>query len=196
MQIFLHLRQTTSQGGQAILRVVLRHFWNVLVDRFRRLATVRRLGRLEPRVAEYVAGVEALRRVLPQQAADEAPPANGNAVRNDVASQRYLRKQDRRLRVLERITADEHRVEDDPEAPHVGRLARIAVVRLEDFGADVCRAAVFLGHVIAVRVGQYTGIFKTTDLNIGPEARQMRTLSESLHEIKQNVQDSNITPQK
>lgn len=55
-----------------------------------------------------------------------------------------LFKEEAYVRIVERVLAHEHRVEDDPEAPDVGHLAGIAIRRVEYFGADVGQAAVLI----------------------------------------------------
>lgn len=62
---------------------------------------------------------------------------------------------------MERILADQHRVEDDPEAPDVGRFPGVTVRGVENFGADVGWTSVLVGHLVIVRIVENVRLFET-----------------------------------
>ena len=67
----------------------------------------------QPRMPEHVLGYRALGRFSPQQSAHEAARTRTKGVRDGKVAARYLGEEARVLGVVERVTAHQHRVQED-----------------------------------------------------------------------------------
>lgn len=74
----------------------------------------------------HVLRVRPLRRFFSQQRPDETPGTGAEALWYSELTARDLGEQRRVFSVVERITADQHRVEENTEGPDVGGFARIS----------------------------------------------------------------------
>lgn len=123
---------------------------------------------LQPGVPEHVLRGEPLRGVPPQQRPDEAARPRAQPVRHHVVAAADLGEQRGVLRVVERVPSHERGVEDDPQAPHVSRPARVLGVAAQDLGADVRRAPpLVLKQVVLGRI-QNHGVLQRLQLQRRP----------------------------
>lgn len=102
----------------------------------------------EPGMVQDLPRGEALRRLSPQDATDEASRLGRQRLGDAELAAADLAEERAGLHVVEGIAAHEDGVEHDAQAPHVRRLAGVAAVRVEDFGADVGRTAMLVGERI------------------------------------------------
>lgn len=100
----------------------------------------------------HVLGVRSLRRLLSQQRTDQALGARAQALRHGKLAARDLGEEVRVLGVIERITADQHRVEQHAQRPDVRRLAGIGASGAQHFRRDIRRAAAPVGQLVVVVV--------------------------------------------
>lgn len=104
----------------------------------------------EPGVLQDLSGGEALGGLPAQYGADQALGLRGQRLGDVEVAPADFAEERPRLHVVERVAPHQDGVKHDAEAPHVGRLARIAAVGVEDLGANVRRAAVFVRERIVV----------------------------------------------
>jgi len=71
------------------------------------------------------------------------------------------------LGTVERIPSDQHGVEHDPEAPHVGGAARVLTVGLQDLRRHVGGAAVLVRQQVVSVVLQHHGVLQGLQLDLG-----------------------------
>lgn len=95
----------------------------------------------------------------PQQISKEALAERRDVFGDGVETKANLFKQSPNVRVVEWILAYEHRIQNDSEAPDIGRFSSIAFLRVENFGADVRQTSVLVGQMVAV-VGKNVSLFQ------------------------------------
>lgn len=138
--------------------------WHRLFGRAYFLVTQRRFpGRwrhVEPRVSEQLSCCESLRGFFPQQALEQTLGLGRQTFRQTALASANFGKKCGRVRVVEGVAADQHRVQHDPEAPHVGHLAGVRRGTAEDLWADVGRAAVGVWHRVILGVLQNAAVLK------------------------------------
>lgn len=98
----------------------------------------------EPGVLQNLSGGEALGGLPAQYGADQALGLRRQRLWDVEVAPADFAEQRSRLDVVERVAPHQDGVKHDAEAPHIGRLARIAAVGVEDLGANVGRAAMFV----------------------------------------------------
>lgn len=107
--------------------------------------------------------------IVAQQRADESADKVRDSVRNVVVATANLLKEALGVGIKEGVMSHEEGVEDDAEAPEVGRPARVAA-RLQHLGADVGGAAVTLGE--PARFVEELCIFQVLQLENSPGGRE------------------------
>ena len=103
---------------------------------------------------------ESLARLLPQEALEEALGFRGQALRQAALAPADFGKQRGRVGVVEGVTAHQHGVEHDAQAPHVGHFAGVRGRAAEDLRADVRGAAVGVRHGVIGRVLQDAAVLE------------------------------------
>lgn len=112
-----------------------------------------RWGRpVEPRVSEQLSRCESLPGFFPQQALEQTLGLGRQALWQTALASADFGKQCSRVWVMEGVATNQHGVQHDPQAPHVGHLARVRCRAAEDLWADVGGAAVGVWHGVIVRV--------------------------------------------
>ncbi len=115
---------------------------------------LRRRRLVEPRVSEQLCRGESLPGFFPQQALEQTLGLGRQALWQTALTSADFGKQRGRVGVVEGVSANQHGVQHDPQAPHVGHLARVRRGAAEDLWADVGWAAVSVWHGVIVGVFQ------------------------------------------
>lgn len=93
-------------------------------------------------MSEQLGRRESLAGFFPQQALEQTLGLRRQALWQTALASADFGKKRGRVRVMEGVAADQHCVQHDPQAPHVGHLAGVRRRAAEDLWADVRRAAV------------------------------------------------------
>uniref|UniRef100_A0A2M4B1D3 Putative secreted protein n=1 Tax=Anopheles triannulatus TaxID=58253 RepID=A0A2M4B1D3_9DIPT len=112
----------------------------------------------QPRMVEHVIRSDALLRIPPEQRSDHAACLRRETLRHRVLAPAYLGEQRRVLGIVKWIPADQHRVEDDTEGPHIGRFARVGRIRTQQLRRHVGGTAPLVLQQILGRIVQHDRI--------------------------------------
>lgn len=121
---------------------------------------LRRRRLVEPRVNEQLSRRESLRGFFPQQALEQTLGLGRQALWQTALASADFGEQRGRVGVVEGVAANQHGVQHDPQAPHVGHLARVRRGAAKYLRADVSRAAVGVRHGVVVGVFQDAAVLK------------------------------------
>lgn len=108
-----------------------------------------------------------LRGLPPQDASDEALGLGRQSLWNVELAAPDLAEEGTGLNVMERVPPDQHGVQHHPQAPHVGRFARVAAAGVQDLWAHVSWAAVLVGERV-IAPPQNVRILQALQLDSGP----------------------------
>lgn len=98
----------------------------------------------------HVLGVRSLGRLLSQQRTDQALGTRAETLGHGKVAARDLGEEGRVLGVIERITTDQHRVEQHAQRPDVRCLAGIGTSGAQHFRRDIRRASSPIGQLVVV----------------------------------------------
>lgn len=116
---------------------------------------------------QHLISCQSFRWVNSHQAANQTLGLRRDRIRDRELPATDLPEQHRRVFIVERVTANQHGIEDDPKAPNVRAFARVASGGgVEDLWRDVGGAAVFVAERV-VAVPQDGGILKALQYNMG-----------------------------
>lgn len=136
----------SSQSAEQIIVLLHVKRWYRLFRRTRVLLAqhrfLQRRRLLEPRVSEQLGRCQSFPGFFSQQALQQTLGRGRQALWQTALTSADFGKQRGRVRVVEGVAANQHGVQHDPQAPHVGHLAGVRRRAAEDLWADVSGAAV------------------------------------------------------